>query len=223
MKRIPSNYWNYDDKQARLLSGAGRGPEGLRRGDQEGLSQARHGVPPRPQQGRGGERAFQGDQRGLPGAQRLQEAQQLRHVRPCRGQHERRGIRRLRELRRLRRHLRRLLRRWRPTVRNGSATGGRPPGRHHHRLREGGLRGREGHRDPAERDLLSVPGRSVGAGHVAGHLRSVPRQWAGAPEPAGHLRPVHTGLDMHHVSRRGQCHHDSLLELPGRGNGDARS
>ena len=63
----------------RLLQGAGRRQEGQRRGDQEGLPQARSPVPPGPQPGRRqGRGALQGDLPGLRRARRPREAQAVR-------------------------------------------------------------------------------------------------------------------------------------------------
>ena len=75
----------------------------------------------------------------------------------------------------------------------------------------------------AQRDLLPLPGRALGARNVPGHLRSVPGDRAVRRSQQGIFGQFTAGLDVHNVSRRGSCHHVALLELPRRGNGDAQT
>ena len=71
--------------KARLLRDPRRAQGRVGRGHQEGVSQARDEVPPRPQQGPEGRRgALQGGQGGLRGAVRQGQARGLRPLRSCR-------------------------------------------------------------------------------------------------------------------------------------------
>ena len=203
-----------DYSQTRLLRGPGRLPQLLRRGAEEGVQEAGARVPPGPEQERGRDGALQGDQRGVPGAHGPGEAVGVRPLRPRRARTERRaGVRRLRDLRRVRRHLRRLLRRRLGTVAHVGQARRRPPAVADRRLRGGGLRLRAPDRGPAHGGLLPVQGRRKRAGLVADGLPRVRRRGRGPAEPPEHLRPVHAGVVVRPVPRRGQRDYRPVREL----------
>ena len=207
-----------NDGEARLLRGARRCQERLRRGRQEGLSQAGDEASPRPQPGVGLEgvgRELQGGQGSVRDAFRSAEARRVRPVRARRrrSQPRPRRRRRVRRLRRgVRRHLRRHLRQ-RARPRRGRRAG---LSRQRSQLRDGdharGSGARQGNADPhpVVRDLRDLQGQRRQAGHEPDHLHHLPRRGHGADAPGLLQHPA----DLPAVPRQRQDHSRAVPDLP---------
>ena len=80
---------------------------------------------------------------------------------------------------------------------------------HHHHVRGGRLRRREGDRGADRRAVLRLQRPARGARHRAGALPAVQRHRRGAARAAEHLRPVRQRRDVRPLPRRGPHRHDT--------------
>jgi len=216
---------------ARLLRGAGRGPEGLPGRHQEGLPETRPEVPSRSQpRGQGRREPVQGDPGGL---QRLERSKKEGPVRPLRVRRRHaprsgrrpglqlgvRGVRLLglREFP-LPGHLRKPLRRPQPHRTAHPAGAGRGPPLHH----EGGIQGRRGghpHPHPAHPDGVLLPVRRQGLhpGEGPYGLRPLWRHRPGLhPEGKGFMKfsstcPACGGTGVSPGTECPECHGSGLV------------
>ena len=207
----PAAWWK-DCWSERFLRPARRRPRRLRGRDQEGLPQARHGVPSRPELRARGRGPVQGDHRGLRGAARSAEARRrtTATARPGSAAGGGFGFHHV-DLSEALNIFMRDFGAWAASSRSSAEAASRTDERRGQDIRvtvrltlTEVAPGRQEDRQAQESGALHhLRGQRRQGGHQADHLHHLRRQRRGASRSPQHVRPVHLGGAVSHLRRRG--------------------